>query len=252
MKLENKVVFITGGASGIGLACALASAKEGAQIAIADFNEEEGIKALYEIQKLAKESIFIPLDVTKADDCEKAVKNVIAHFGRLDVACNNAGIGGTAALTGDYTIEDWNKVMNVNLHGVWYCMKYELQRMQEQGGGSIINMSSILGHVGFATACAYTTAKHGLIGLTQTAAIEYGTMGIRINCICPGFIETPLLKNAGLLDNPEAYNMLKSLHPMKRLGKPDEIANAFIWLASDDSSFVTGSSLLVDGGYTAQ
>lgn len=251
MKLENKVVFITGGASGIGLSCALASAKEGAQVAIADYNEDEGLKALYEIQKLAKEAIFIPLDVTNAGDCEKAVSNVIEHFGRIDVACNNAGIGGAAALTGDYTIDDWNKVMNVNLHGVWYCMKYELLRMQKQGSGSIINMSSILGHVGFATACAYTTAKHGLIGLTQTAAIEYGTMGIRINCICPGFIETPLLKNAGLLDNMDAYNMLKGLHPMKRLGKPEEIANAYIWLASDDSSFVTGTSLMVDGGYTA-
>ena len=251
-KLENKVVFITGGSMGIGLSCALAAANKGAKIAIADMNWEEGQKALEQIKAITKDAIFILCDVSKASDCESAITETVKHFGRLDAACNNAGIGGAAALTGDYPLDAWQKVIDVNLNGVFYCMKYELQQMAKQGGGAVVNMSSILGHVGFSTACAYTSAKHALIGLTQTAAWEYGTQGIRINSICPGFIETPMLKNAGLLDNKPVYDMLTSMHAMKRLGKPEEIANAFCWLISNDASFVTGTSIFVDGGYTAQ
>jgi NAD(P)-dependent dehydrogenase (short-subunit alcohol dehydrogenase family) len=253
MTLKDKVIFITGGTSGIGLATAIEAAKQGASVAIADLKEEEGKKAIETLSKInGGNYVFIRCDVSKAEDCKNAIDIAVKHFGKLDAACNNAGIGGAAALTGDYTEEDWHKLMGVNLHGVFYCMKYELQQMMKQQHGSIINMSSILGHVGFATACAYTAAKHGLIGLTQTAAMEYGTAGIRVNAVCPGFIETPMLKDAGLLDNQEMLNMIKSLHPMKRLGKPEEIAQAVCWLASDAASFVTGTSLLVDGGYTAQ
>lgn len=253
MNLKDKVIFITGGTSGIGLATAIEAAKENANVVIADLNMDEGEKAIATLSKInGGNYIFIRCDVSKPEDCKNAIDNTVKHFGRLDAACNNAGIGGASALTGDYTDDDWHKLMGVNLHGVFYCMKYELQQMTKQKSGSIINMSSILGHVGFATACAYTAAKHGLIGLTQTAAIEYGAMGIRVNAVCPGFIETPMLKNAGLMDNHEALDMLKSLHPMKRLGRPEEIAQAVCWLASDASSFVTGTSLLADGGYTAQ
>jgi len=251
-KLENKVVFITGGSSGIGLCCALAAANEGAKIAIADMNKEEGEKALAQIKAITKDAIFILCDVSKAENCEKAIAETVKYFGRLDAACNNAGIGGVAAATGDYPLDAWEKVIDVNLNGVFYCVKYELQQMVKQGGGVIVNMSSILGHVGFSTACAYTSAKHALIGLTQTVAWEYGTQGIRINSICPGFIETPMLKNAGLLDNKPVHDMIAGMHAMKRLGKPEEIANTFCWLISNDASFVTGASILVDGGYTAQ
>lgn len=250
--LESKVVFITGGSMGIGLSCALEAAKKGAKIAIADINEEEGHKALEQIKAITNDAIFITCDVSKAENCEAAINEVVKHFGRLHAACNNAGIGGAAAFVADYPLDAWHKVIDINLNAVFYCMKYELQQMVKQGGGAIVNMSSILGHVGFSTACAYTAAKHALIGLTQTTAWEYGTQNIRVNSICPGFIETPMLKNAGLLDNKPMFDMITSLHAMKRLGKPEEIANAFCWLISNEASFVTGTSILVDGGYTAQ
>ncbi len=172
-------------------------------------------------------------------------------FGRLDCACNNAGIGGASALTGDYPEDSWNQVIGINLTGVWLCTKHEIVAMLEHGGGSIINMASILGKVGFAGAVAYVSAKHGVIGLTETAAIEYATQGVRVNAVCPGFIETPLLDKAGIKKGTDTYAGIAALHPMKRLGTPEEVANAVVWLSSDASSFVTGTSLLVDGGYTA-
>lgn len=165
---------------------------------------------------------------------------------------NNAGILGKVATTGDYTEEDWNRVIGINLTGVWLCMKYELEQMLKQGSGAIVNTASILGRVGFATFPAYVAAKHGVIGLTKTAGIEYATHNIRINAVCPGFIYTPLLADEGMVEGTDAYNAIANLHPMKRMGKPEEVADLVLWLCSAGASFVTGSAYLVDGGYVAQ
>ncbi|PZS01170.1 MAG: short chain dehydrogenase, partial [Candidatus Chloroheliales bacterium] len=170
----------------------------------------------------------------------------------LDYAFNNAGIGGAQALTADYPVESWNQVIAVNLTGVFLGMKYEIAQMLKNGGGAIVNNASILDVVGFQTAAAYVAAKHGVIGLTQTAANEYAAQGIRINAVCPGFIKTPMLENAGILDNKQMYDTLVALHPIHRLGEPNEIAAPVLWLCSAEASFVTGIAMLVDGGYTTQ
>ena len=251
-KLENKMVFITGGLSGIGLACAIAAAKEGANVAVADFKSANGDKALIEIKKENSKAIFIECDVSIFAQVQMAIQKVVSTFGRLDVALNNAGIGGEANKVGDMSEEAWLKVINVNLNGIFNCMKHELTQMSKQKKGIIVNMSSILGKEGFATSSHYVAAKHGIIGLTQSAALEYATEGIRINSICPGFIETPLLTNAGITENSDLQKYIIGLHPMKRLGKSEEIAAGFIFLASDDSSFITGTTLEIDGGYLAQ
>ncbi len=205
-----------------------------------------------EIQKINDKAIFVECDVSKFDAVEKAVQKVVDTFGTLDVALNNAGISGEANKVGDMSEDGWLKVIGVNLNGVFNCMKHELAQMAKQGSGSIINMSSILGKVGFATSAHYVAAKHGVIGLTQAAALEYATEGIRVNAICPGFIATPLLEKGGINENEEMKQGIVNLHPMKRLGESEEIAGGFIFLASEDSSFVTGTSLEIDGGYLAQ
>jgi NAD(P)-dependent dehydrogenase (short-subunit alcohol dehydrogenase family) len=251
-KLENKTVFITGGLSGIGKACAIAAAKEGANVAVADFKSANGDKALLEIKKENPKAIFIECDVSVFAQVQMAIQKVVSTFGMLDVALNNAGIGGESNKVGDMTERAWLKVIGVNLNGVFNGMKHELTQMSKQKKGVIVNMSSILGKVGFANSSHYVAAKHGIIGLTQTAALEYATDGIRINAICPGFIETPLLTNAGITKDSDFQKYIIGLHPMKRLGKSDEIAAGFIFLASDDSSFVTGTTLEIDGGYLAQ
>ncbi|MBK9721802.1 MAG: SDR family oxidoreductase [Saprospiraceae bacterium] len=251
-RLENKVVLITGGASGIGKACALSAVNEGAQVALLDIENDllsETMDALLEVSPTA---IFIPCDVSVFAQVQLAMDTVIQSFGRLDVALNNAGIGGKSAVIGDMSLENWLEVMGVNLNGVFNCMKFELQEMLKQQHGVIVNMSSILGKVGIAGSAHYVAAKHGVIGLTQTAALEYSAKGIRINAICPGFIDTPLLKKVGIDDRPEVKQRIIGLHPMQRLGKSEEIANAFIFLASDESSFITGTSLEIEGGYLAQ
>lgn len=250
-KLQNKTVFITGGLSGIGKACAIAAAKEGANIAVADLKSVDFDHHMSEIRKENPKALFIECDVSKMDQVQSAIEKVISTFGTLDIALNNAGIGGESNKVGDMTEQAWLKVIAINLNGVFYCMKHELVQMVKQKKGVIINMASILGKVGFATSSHYVAAKHGVIGLTQTAAIEYATEGIRINAICPGFIETPLLTNAGISDNTEIKTHIMNLHPMKRLGKPEEIANGFLFLACDDSSFVTGTALEIEGGYLA-
>ena len=251
-KLENKTVFITGGLSGIGLACAIAAAKEGANVAIGDLKTAKADEAMKKIVKECPEAIFIECDVSVFSQVQLAVQKVVSTFGSLDVALNNAGIGGKANKVGDMSEEDWLKVINVNLNGVFNCMKHELTQMSKQHSGVIINMSSILGKVGFATSSHYVAAKHGIVGLTQTAALEYAPEHIRINAICPGFIETPLLNNAGITKDSDLQKYIIGLHPMKRLGKPEEVASAFIFLASCDSSFITGATLEIDGGYLAQ
>jgi NAD(P)-dependent dehydrogenase (short-subunit alcohol dehydrogenase family) len=251
-KLENKTVFITGGLSGIGKACAMAAAKEGANLAIADLKSSSTDASMEEIKKENPKAIFIECDVSVYDQVEAAIQKVVSTFGGLDVALNNAGIGGEASKVGDMSEKGWLQVIGVNLNGVFNGMKHELAQMAKQKKGVIVNMSSILGKVGFASSSHYVAAKHGVIGLTQAAALEYATDGIRINAICPGFIETPLLAKGGINDHPEVKQHIVDLHPMKRLGRSDEIAGGFIFLASNDSSFVSGTTLDIDGGYLAE
>lgn len=247
---SGKIAVITGGSSGIGLATAQAFAAAGTKVVIADI--EDGWKAVEGIKKAGGDAVFVKTDVSKSSDIQALVKTTVETYGRLDFAVNNAGIGGPSATTGDYTEQDWNRVIGINLTGVWLCMKYELEQMVKQRSGAIVNMASILGWVGFANAPAYVAAKHGVLGLTKTAAIEYAAHNIRINAVCPGFIETPLLEKAGITEGSDAYNSLASMHPMKRLGKPEEVADLVLWLCSEGASFVTGSAYLVDGGYVAQ
>jgi len=251
-KLENKTVFITGGLSGIGMACAVAAIKEGANVAIADLKSENSDKAMMEIKKENPKAIFIDCDVSVFAQVQMAIQKVVSTFGRLDVALNNAGIAGESNKVGDMSEQAWLKVIGINLNGVFNGMKHELTQMVKQQKGVIVNMSSILGKVGFATSAHYVAAKHGIIGLTQTAALEYATEGIRINAICPGFIETPLLTNAGIIKDSDLHKYIIGLHPMKRLGKSEEVASGFIFLASDDSSFMTGTALEIEGGFLAQ
>lgn len=251
-KLQGKTVFITGGLSGIGKACAMAAAKEGANIVIVDLKNETADAVMAEIIKESKQAVFIPCDVSIHTQVQSAVHETLNLFGGIDVALNNAGIGGEHAKVGEMTEQNWLKVIGVNLNGVFNCMRYELVQMAKLKQGVIINMSSILGKVGFANSAHYVAAKHGVIGLTQTAALEYAQQGIRINAICPGFIATPLLDKAGITKNTETHDFVENLHPMKRFGNSEEVAQAFMFLAGDESSFVTGITLDVDGGYLAQ
>jgi NAD(P)-dependent dehydrogenase (short-subunit alcohol dehydrogenase family) len=248
-KLESKTVFITGGLSGIGKACAIAAAKEGANIVVADMKSANTEKAMQEIKKENAKTIFVECDVSVFAQVQAAIDKTVGTFGALDIALNNAGIGGEPNKVGDMTEGSWLKVIGINLNGVFNCMKHELTQMLKQKKGVIVNMASILGKVGFATSSHYVAAKHGVIGLTQTAALEYATEGIRINAICPGFIDTPLLAKGGITSHADVKQHIIDLHPMKRLGKPEEIANGFIFLAGDESSFITGTSLEIDGGY---
>ena len=251
-KLENRTVFITGGLSGIGLACAIAAAKEGANVAVADLKSANSEKALSEIKEENPKAIFIECDVALFTQVHDAVQKVVSTFGSLDVALNNAGIGGESNKVGEMSEQAWLRVISVNLNGVFNGMRHELAQMAKQGKGVIVNMSSVLGQVGFAGSSHYDAAKHGVIGLTQTAALEYATQGIRVNAICPGFIETPLLTHAGITKDSDLQKYIVGLHPMKRLGEVEEVASGFIFLASDDSSFINGSALEIDGGYLSQ
>jgi NAD(P)-dependent dehydrogenase (short-subunit alcohol dehydrogenase family) len=251
-KLEGQTVFITGGLSGIGKACAMAAAKEGANIVIADLKSDTSEDILSEIRKDNAKAVFVTCDVSVYTQVEAAIHEAIKVFGGIDIALNNAGIGGKSEKIGEMSEQNWSKVIGINLSGVFNCMRHELAQMAKQKKGVIVNMASILGKVGFATSAHYVAAKHGVIGLTQSAALEYAEHGIRINAICPGFISTPLLDKAGISEHSDMQTFIEGLHPMKRLGTSEEIAKAFMFLASDESSFVTGTAFEVDGGYLAQ
>ncbi|RYY62578.1 MAG: SDR family oxidoreductase [Chitinophagaceae bacterium] len=248
--LKGKTVLITGAASGIGEATARLFTQCGALVILADIDEARGYVVTEELRSLNPRILFIRLDVTDPDSCEQAVKTIVSQFGRLDIAFNNAGIAGEQANIGSMSISNWEKVVDTNLNSVFYCMKYQLQQMEKQHDGVIINMSSILGKVGFANAGAYVAAKHGVIGLTETAALEYSSKGIRINSIGPAFIDTPLLATAGLDQN--AISALATEHPVGRIGKSSEVAELVVWLSSPAASFVTGAYFPVDGGYLAK
>ncbi len=249
-ELNEKVVIVTGAASGIGQACAVQFAREGAKVVVSDVNEISGQSTTKQITDEGCSAVFVKTNVSDAGECEKLVVRTIQEYGRLDCAVNNAGIGGELNFIADYSIEGWQKVIGVNLSGVFYCMKYEISAMLKTGGGSIVNMGSILSQVGFAGAPAYVAAKHGLVGLTRNAAVEYASQGIRVNAIGPAFIETPMI--SGLEQDPETRKMLVSLHPIGRLGRPEEVAELVIWLSSSKASFVNGSYYAVDGGYLAR
>ncbi|MCB1980174.1 MAG: SDR family oxidoreductase [Burkholderiaceae bacterium] len=248
--MKDKVALITGGSSGIGRAVALAWAREGARVVVSDTDQAGGEQTVAQVREAGGEAVFLAADVSKPEDCEALVRHAVETFGRLDVACNNAGIGGPQAPTADYPLDGWAQVIGVNLSGVFYGMKYQLPAMLKNGGGSIVNMASILGAVGFAGAPAYTTAKHGVLGLTQASALEYSAQGVRINAVGPGFIHTPMIS---ALEEDKAINdMLVAAHPIGRLGRAEEVAELVLWLSSDKASFVTGAYYPVDGGYLAR
>jgi NAD(P)-dependent dehydrogenase (short-subunit alcohol dehydrogenase family) len=247
---ESKVALVTGAASGLGLATAKAFAKAGASVALADWNEKEVQVAAKDLATLGYRTLAIRCDVSDDGQVEAMVKQTVATFGRLDAAYNNAGIQNVLAETADSPRDDYDRVMGINLRGVWSCMKFELQQMRGQGSGAIVNCSSLGGLIGGNQRGTYHAAKHGVIGFTKSAALEYATRGIRINDVCPGMIQTPMSdKMIAEGQGAELDMMLKTFVPMKRLGRPEEIADAVLWLCSDAASYITGQSISVDGGY---
>jgi NAD(P)-dependent dehydrogenase (short-subunit alcohol dehydrogenase family) len=247
--LEDKVALVTGGGSGIGREIAYHYAAEGAKVVVSDVDERGGAETVARLRDRGATARFVNADTAKAGDHETMVAAIVREHGALHIACNNAGIAGPQGPVGEYPIDGWDRVIAVNLSGVFYGMRYQIPAMLEAGGGAIVNITSILGQVGFRNASAYVSAKHGIVGLTQNAALEYGPQNIRVNAVGPGFIKTPLLdKNL----TPEVLDALAKLHPIGRIGQPAEVAELVLWLSSSKSSFVTGSYYAIDGGYLAQ
>jgi NAD(P)-dependent dehydrogenase (short-subunit alcohol dehydrogenase family) len=250
ISFENKVALVTGAASGLGLATAKAFAEAGASVVLADWDEKEVQAAAKGLADEGRRALAVRCDVSDDAQVEAMVHQTVAAFGRLDAAYNNAGIQNVLAETADSPRDDYDRVMGVNLRGVWSCMKFELQKMREQGSGAIVNCSSLGGLVGGNQRGTYHAAKHGVIGFTKSAALEYATRGIRVNAVCPGMIHTPMLdKMIAEGQGAELNAMLKTLVPMGRMGRPEEIADAVLWLCSSAASYVTGQSISVDGGY---
>jgi NAD(P)-dependent dehydrogenase (short-subunit alcohol dehydrogenase family) len=246
-RLENKIVFISGGNSGIGKAAGLEAAREGATVVVADLPANDHEQTLKEIRALGAKCLFVPIDVADVDSVKQAIHLTVEEFGRLDIAFNNAGIGSTYSGIHDMPEDVWDKIISVNLTGQFYCVKYELQQFLKQGGGVIVNMSSLGGLIAEPGLVPYTAAKHGVLGITKNIAIQYATQNIRANALCPYYVETPLLSAAP----EEVRKEWTAGTPMKRLCTPEEVAKAFIYLASDDSSYCNGTQLVLDGGVLA-
>jgi NAD(P)-dependent dehydrogenase (short-subunit alcohol dehydrogenase family) len=246
---RHKVALVTGGSFGIGRAAAIAFANRGAKVVVADWVEDN--ETLNIIKAAGGEAIFVKCNVSVEADVKNLVDNTIEQYHRLDFAFNNAGVEGLPALTHECTNDNWEKTIAINLKGVWMCMKYEIPHMLKLGKGSIVNNASIAGLVGFPNIPAYVASKHGVIGLTKNAALDYAKSGIRVNVVCPGVIKTPMIDRFTGKDK-EVEKQFASQEPIGRLGEPEEVADAVMWLCSDASSFVTGTALPVDGGWTAQ
>ncbi len=250
LRLDEKIVLVTGGGSGIGKATALTFAKNGALVVVVDVNVSRGEETAHEVIKSGSEAVFFRADVGNSEQVKAIIDKTFATYGRLDCACNNAGISGVQARTADCTEENWDRIIRVNLRGVWLCMKYEIPKMLEQGRGAIVNTSSVAGLVGLEGWSAYVASKHGVLGLTKSAALEYAKAGIRINAVCPSIINTPMAEcfTGG---HPRVEAHILAQQPLSRMGTPEEVAEAVVWLCSDAASFVTGHALAVDGGLLA-
>ena len=249
-EFAGKVALVTGGTSGIGRETAVLFAKAGAKVVVAGRREVEGAETVELIREAGSEGLFVKTDVSKAEEVNGLIRQTAEKFGRLDVAFNNAGVEGVWVPIVRQSEEDWDRTIDINLKGVWLCLKYEIRQMLRQGGGgAIVNMSSIAGHVGSAGAAAYSASKHGVIGLTKTAALENAKSGIRVNAVCPGAIETSMADR--LFGAPDVHKFVIGCHPIGRFGTPLEVAEAVLWMCSDRASFMTGQSLTLDGGFLA-
>lgn len=245
---SGKVAIVTGGSSGIGRATAIAFAREGAIVVVASRREDEGEETVQRVKEARSDGVFVKTDVAKEADISAMVEKTIQSYGRLDYAFNNAGVEQLPTPLSEQTEEDFDRIININVKGVWLSMKYQIPQMLKNGAGAIVNMSSIAGLIGAPTLPIYVASKHAVVGLTKSLALEYAKSGIRINAVCPGYIQTPLVER---LDKQLQEQMIQ-MHPIGRAGKPEEIAEAVVWLCSDKASFVIGHSLALDGGYVAQ
>jgi NAD(P)-dependent dehydrogenase (short-subunit alcohol dehydrogenase family) len=250
-RLEGKVGVVTGGGGGIGRATALAFAREGATVAVVDVAVPAGEATVQMIRSAGGEAIFIQADVTRSEEVKAMADRTFETFGRLNCAFNNAGINGEIISVSRCTEESWDRIIDINLKGVFLCMKYEIPRMLKSGGGSIVNTASVMGLVGEPGHPAYAASKHGVVGLTKSAAIFYAQAGIRINAVCPGAVHTPMVETV-LAEHPELKQTMDSLAPMTRMAEAEEVARAVIFLCSDDASYITGHPLAVDGGWVAR
>ncbi|MDO8122575.1 SDR family oxidoreductase [Isoptericola sp. b490] len=249
--VAGKVALVTGGAAGIGRASAVTFAREGARVAVVDDDAAGGEKTVAMIEEAGGTAVFIECDIADDDGVECAIAKSVEAFGRLDCAHNNAGVEGPMALTAEYAESEWDRLMGVNVKGTWLCMRHEIPRMLFRGGGAIVNTASFAGVVGVEGMTAYSASKFGVVGITKVAALEYASMGIRVNAVCPGPIRTAMIDRLRET-NPQAMADLLASAPMGRLGRPEEIAEAAVWLCSDRASFVNGHSMVVDGAFTAR
>ena len=248
--LNGKIALVTGAASGIGKATATAMAAEGASVVLGDVSDETGEAVAGELTADGAQALYVHADVAASSDVNRLFDSALSRFGRIDCAFNNAGIAGDNALTAEITEASWERMLSINITGVWLCMRREIDIMLEHGGGAIVNTASVAGLVGWHRAAAYSAAKHAVVGLTKSAGIEYGRRGIRINAVCPGVIETPM--SAGLENNEVIRQRLLGKHPVGRFGEASEIADTVIWLCSERASFTTAQAVAVDGGYVAR